>query len=95
VNNLLAWFKQPTTVAGFSTLVGTVMGVLTGSVNVPTAISLAVGSLVAMVIPDNTAAAQASKAAAGDLLNLGQALVTTPAAATTGSVPQGGTKTGS
>jgi hypothetical protein len=83
MNNIISWFKQPTTVAGFSALVGTAMGFATGSVTMPAAISVAVGSLVAMILPDNSGAAQASKAAANDLVTLGQALVTKPAATTT------------
>jgi len=82
MNSILSWFKQPTTVAGFSALVGTAMGFFTGSVTLPAAISVAVGSLVAMILPDNSGAAAASKAAASDLVTLGQALVT-PAATTT------------
>jgi len=95
MNSFLTWFRQPTTVAGFSALIGTGMGVLTGSVTAPSAASLAVGALVAMLLPDNTAAAQASQVAAGDLVTLGETLVTKPTlvptgSATTGSVPPGG-----
>jgi hypothetical protein len=93
MNTILSWFRQPTTVAGFSTLIGTAMGVATGSVNASTALSLAVGSLVAMLVPDNTAAVQASKMATGDLVTLGEALVKKPTIVATSSVPPGGKTT--
>jgi hypothetical protein len=83
MNTLLSWFKQPTTVAGFSALVGTAMGFATGSMTLPTALSVAVGSLVAMALPDNTAAVQASKTATSDLVTLGESILTKPAATTT------------
>jgi hypothetical protein len=94
VNKLIAWIRQPTTITGLSALAGTAMGVATGSVKWPVALPLSVGSLVAMVLPDNSAAVQASRAATTDLLTLTESLRIKPVPPATSSVPTGGTITG-
>jgi hypothetical protein len=52
------WFRQPTTVAGFSALSGTLLAVLLKQVGLAEALPLLVGSIVSMALPDNTSAKQ-------------------------------------
>jgi len=78
--SLSSWFKQPTTVAGISGLVGTLAGLATGGVSLSSAAPLAVSALVAMVLPDNTAAAKAAQATAADALSVVSALTKKPTA---------------
>jgi len=72
--NILAWLKQPTTVGGIAALSGVLTGVLSGAMSLPVAASTAVGALVAMALPDNTAVVAQSRTAAADLTTLAQTL---------------------
>lgn len=54
--NIRNFLRQPTTVAGLATLAGTAQSLLLGHLSASTALALAVGALVAIVLPDNTAA---------------------------------------
>lgn len=63
-----AWRKQPTTVAGISTLAGTGAAVLSGAITWQTSVPIVLGALVAAVLPDNAGAAKAVQAVATDLL---------------------------
>jgi hypothetical protein len=56
--HLKKFFGQPTTIAGLATLCGTAEAMLTGHLTWQAAIPLAVGALVGIAIPDNTALAQ-------------------------------------
>ena len=53
---LLAWLRQPTTIAGLAALVGDAVIVATAAASWRIELPLALGSLVAMLIPDNTSA---------------------------------------
>ncbi len=53
---ILAWLKQPTTIAGIAALVGDAVVVATGGVSWRVELPIAAGSLIAMALPDNTAA---------------------------------------
>ena len=54
---ILAWLQQPTTIAGIAALVGDAIVVATGAVTWRVELPIAAGSLIAMALPDNTAAA--------------------------------------
>jgi hypothetical protein len=73
--NIANWIKQPTTIGGFATLLGTATAVLAGQMTWQAAIPVVVAGIVAMALPDNTAAAANAKAAATDLEALAQAMV--------------------
>ena len=50
--------QQPTTVAGLSTALGTIVGLALQQVDWPQAIPLLVGATISMVLPDNSGAKQ-------------------------------------
>ena len=54
---VLAWLQQPTTIAGVAALVGDAVVMVTGAVTWRVELPIAAGSLIAMAMPDNTAAA--------------------------------------
>jgi hypothetical protein len=56
-----SWRQQPTTVAGFSTLLGTGLAWMSGTMSGPAALCTAAGGIAAMVFPDNTGAPAAAK----------------------------------
>lgn len=56
--HLNKFLGQPTTIAGLATLCGTGEAILTGHLTWQAAIPLAIGALVGIAIPDNTALAQ-------------------------------------
>ena len=55
---LQKFIHQPTTIAGLASLAGIVEAVLSGHMTWQAAIPVAVGAVVAIAIPDNTALAQ-------------------------------------
>ncbi len=55
--SILAWLRQPTTIAGIAALVGDAIVVATGAVTWRLELPIAAGSVIAMAMPDNTAAA--------------------------------------
>lgn len=72
--SLQSWLKQPTTVAGLSGIVGTGTALLMHQTDLAHALPLIVGSLVAALLPDNTAAkAEAADLTAGIVDALGKA----------------------
>lgn len=48
-----AWLRQTTTIAGLSTIVGTVCAVLGGQLTWPQAVPLFCGAVAAMLLPEN------------------------------------------
>ena len=54
---VLAWLRQPTTIAGIAALVGAAIMVATGAVTWRIELPIAAGSVIAMAMPDNTQAA--------------------------------------
>jgi hypothetical protein len=56
VTALLAYLRQPTSIAGISAIVGTLMGLLSGNMTWESAAPLLVGAMVAIILPDNTSA---------------------------------------
>jgi hypothetical protein len=73
-SSLLAWSRQPTTVAGLSTLAGVGIGVVSGATSWQTAIPLAVAGIVAVVLPDNAGAKTTAQTLAADLVTAEQVL---------------------
>jgi hypothetical protein len=68
MNDILAWGRQPTTVAGVSALAATVLGLALGQINFAQAVPLLVGAIVSVVLPDNTHAKQDAESLARDVL---------------------------
>ena len=64
MNSLNAWARQPTTVAGFSALLGTVCALALHQIQWPAAVPLLVGAMTSMVLPDNANAKQQAEALA-------------------------------
>jgi hypothetical protein len=52
----VSWFRQPTTIAGFATLVGTLASVAMHQTSWLNAVPVIAGGLVAIILPDNTMA---------------------------------------
>ena len=92
MNMLIAWLRQPSSVAGISTIVGTAMGVLTGTVTWQIGVPLLAGALAAIVLPDNAGAKTTIEHATADLIAAEQAVIKTSGMATvvTGSPTKAG-----
>ena len=71
MKQVLAWLKQPTSVAGVSAVVGIVSGLALHQINLAQAVPLLAGALVSIALPDNTDAKNAAEL-------LARAAVTTP-----------------
>ncbi len=54
---IAGWLRQPTTIAGIATLVGDAVVVATGAVTWRLELPIAAGSLIAILLPDNSEAA--------------------------------------
>lgn len=67
--NLKQFFHQPSTVLGLSGITGALTGVLSGQMTWLHAVPVMVGSLVAILVPDNTALQHDAAAVTADLLN--------------------------
>jgi hypothetical protein len=52
------WFRQPTTVAGFSALSGTLIALILKQMSLTEALPLLVGAVTSMLLPDNSSAKQ-------------------------------------
>jgi hypothetical protein len=68
MGKLSVWLRQPTTVAGISALLGTVVAVLLGQMSVAAAVPLVTGAAVSMVLPDNSAARQQAATVAQEIV---------------------------
>ena len=77
---LLDWSRQPTTVAGFSGLVATVAGAVSGGLKWQAIVPLVAGSLAALVLPDNAGARTTVQTVTADLIAAEKAIVMTPRA---------------
>ena len=56
METVLAWLRQPTSVAGISTLLGTLSALVTQQVTWAQAMPLIVGGLASIALPDNASA---------------------------------------
>jgi hypothetical protein len=84
-----AWAQQPSTILGFSSMVGTLTAALAGQITWAAAAGVLAGGLVAMILPENKQAQQSASNLAKDVVPLvplivgafqhGQANATTPA----------------
>ena len=59
------WAREPTSVAGFATILGTFTAMLSHQLTWAQAIPLLVGSVVSIALPDNTGARAGAVALAG------------------------------
>jgi hypothetical protein len=64
----VAWLRQPTTVAGLSTAVGTGVALALHQVGLQAAAPLLAGAAMGMILPDNTAARTAAVTLARDVV---------------------------
>ena len=67
---IVAFFRQPTTVAGLATVCGTLEAVLTGHLTWSASVPLFVGAAVSILLPDNSAAKADAEAATRAVLAL-------------------------
>ena len=58
------WIQQPTTIAGLSAALGTLMGLALQQITLPQAVPLLVGAAISMVLPDNAGARQQAESLA-------------------------------
>jgi hypothetical protein len=65
---LVAWLRQPTSVAGLSAIMATISGLATHQLSITQALPLLVGGVVSIVLPDNTAAKSDAESLTGELL---------------------------
>ncbi len=68
MDEVRAWLRQPTTVAGISALIATLSALLTKQLTWPQAIPILVGGAASMMLPDNTNARQQAQQLAGELV---------------------------
>ncbi len=66
---LRAWARQPTTVAGTSAILGTVIAVLLRQISWWQAVPLLAGAVASVLLPDNSGARQQAEGLATGLLN--------------------------
>jgi hypothetical protein len=69
MNKMLQWLQQPTSVAGISTIIGTVSAVALHQIDAVQAAPLLAAAVVSIVLPDNTAARSAAELLARDLVS--------------------------
>ena len=65
MNKIRAWTREPTSVAGLATILGTFTAMLSHQLSWAQAIPLLVGAAVSLVLPDNTGARVSAVALAG------------------------------
>jgi hypothetical protein len=63
-----AWLQQPTSVAGISGVVGTLLAILLHQVTWAQAVPLLTGSLISILLPDNAAAKTSAEGLSQDIL---------------------------
>lgn len=69
MQNLRAWARQPTTVAGFSALVAAISAVFLKQLSWAQAIPVVAGAVISMVLPDNTGAQQQASGLAAEMVS--------------------------
>ncbi len=65
MSRLLAWLRQPTSVAGLSALCGTFLALLTHELTWAQATPLIAGALTSIILPDNAGAKANAESLAG------------------------------
>jgi hypothetical protein len=78
MQNLRAWARQPTTVAGFSALIAAISAVVLKQLSWAQAIPVVAGALMSMVLPDNTGAQQQASGLATELVSFATKKAPTP-----------------
>ena len=68
LSKIIAWLKQPTSVAGESALVGIATAIAGGQITLAQAAPLIAGAIAAIAFPDNTALKQATPMIATDVV---------------------------
>jgi hypothetical protein len=66
---LRSWARQPTTVAGFSAMLGTLCALVLHQVPWTQAVPLLVGAITSMLLPDNAGAKQEAEALATEAVS--------------------------
>lgn len=79
LQRVVAFARQPSTILGLSTALGTAVAVLTGQVTLIGAIPAFAGSLVAIAVPDNTGLQTAAQRAAAELVAAAETRPAAPA----------------
>ena len=68
MEDLRAWLRQPTTVAGISAVIATVSALLMDQIAWAQAVPILVGSAVSMLLPDNTGAHEQAQQLASEIV---------------------------
>lgn len=68
MNWLFMWIKQPTSVVGISTLLGTVSALLSHQLSLGQAVPLIAGAVASIVLPDNADAKGDAQALASSIV---------------------------
>ena len=68
MNAFRSWIQQPTTIAGVSALLGTVVALLMHQVTWVQAVPLLAGAAVSTILPDNSNAKQQAQLLAGTMV---------------------------
>ncbi len=68
MEDLRAWLRQPTTVAGISALIATISALLMDQIAWAQAVPILVGSAVSMLLPDNTGAHEQAQQLASEII---------------------------
>ena len=68
MDNLRAWARQPTTVAGMSALVATISGLVLKQLSWIQAAPLLAGAVASIILPDDSSAGPRAKALVGELV---------------------------
>ena len=68
MEDLRAWLRQPTTVAGISAVIATVSALLMDQIAWAQAVPIFVGSAVSMLLPDNTEAHKQAQQLASEIV---------------------------
>jgi len=53
---IIDWLRQPTSIAGISTLIGILAGLIARQLTLPQAVPLLAGAISAVILPDNSGA---------------------------------------
>jgi hypothetical protein len=69
MQNLRAWARQPTTVAGFSALIAAISALVLKQLSLAQAIPVLAGALMSMVLPDSTGAQQQATSLATEVVS--------------------------
>lgn len=69
MENLRAWARQPTTIAGISAVIATLSALALSQLTWPQAVPVLVGAVTSMLLPDNTDVRRQAQQLASDVVS--------------------------